>query len=551
MSDPTRLDPPDETFEELYDQAPVGYLTARPDGTITRVNGTLAGWLGLAPGALTGQRIQALLTPGARIFYETHCAPILRREGLLRQVALDLRRADGTRLPALVDWRRVDDADGGLLGHRLLVVDATDRRAYERELLAERERARAAATELARLNAELEARVEARTAELVQLQKVETLGQLTGGVAHDFNNLLTPIVGCLDILSRKAKLEPRNARLLAAAAEAAERARLLVARLLAFARRQHLNARAVDLGALVQDMSELVARSVGPMIEIRIEAASDLPPAHVDPGQLELAILNLCINARDAMEGKGRLTFVLASAVLGDGHPARLPPGPYVALAIVDDGLGMDDATLRRATEPFFTTKDPGQGTGLGLSMAKGLAQQSGGELLIESTPGQGTRVTILLPQAREPLELPSSLRVAATLPEVPPLRVLVIDDEPLVRDSVARMLRDLGHDVEEAGSGAEALDLLARAGAPDLLVTDHAMPGMTGAALVTASRRLAPDLPALLMSGYAALAGLEGEALPCLAKPFTTVELAEAIARVVKPARSASGLDIPAGTEK
>ena len=549
MSETTSSDLPEETAEELYDAAPVGYLTTRIDGTVMRLNGTLASWLRLQPTELIGRRLQEVLTPGARIFYETHCAPILRVEGVLRQVALDLRRADGTRLPALVDWGRVDSKDGQLLGYRLLVVDATDRRAYERELLAERERARAAAAALARLNAELETRVDARTSELVQLQKVETLGHLTGGVAHDFNNLLTPIVACLDILSRKAQLEPRNARLVEAASEAAERARLLVSRLLAFARRQHLEARPVDLRALVEDMRDLVTRSLGPMVEIRVEADPGLPPAQVDPSQLELALLNLCVNARDAMDGAGCLTFSVFLVPIGKDHPARLAAGPYMALSVSDTGVGMDEDTLRRATEPFFTTKGPGRGTGLGLSMAKGLAQQSGGELLIDSVPGQGTRVTILLPQALDLARLSVSPDPGA-LSELPALSILVVDDEPLVRSSVTRMLRDLGHEVLEASSGPEALEMMA-VKAPDMLVTDHAMPGMTGAALAVQAREKLARLPVLLMSGYAALAGMEGEALPCLPKPFTLSGLSEALARTLGPEHLAPGLDIAAATEK
>ena len=528
-------DPPRETIEELYDHAPVGYITVRADGTVARVNRTLAEWLRFAPEGLVGQPLRSVLTPGARIFFETHCAPILQVEGVLRQTALDLRRADGTRLPALVDWKRLDDADGRLLGHRLMVVDSSDRRAYERELLAERERARLAAAELARLNAELEARVEARTAELVQLQKIETLGQLTGGVAHDFNNLLTPIMACLDILSRKAKLDDRNARLVEVAAEAAERARLLVSRLLAFARRQRLEARPVDLPALMAEMRDLVARSVGPMVQIRIEVEPDLPPARVDRNQLELAVLNLCVNARDAMGGEGRLTFGLFPALIGEGHPAQLLPGTYAALAVTDTGAGMDEATLRHATEPFFTTKGPGRGTGLGLSMAKGLAQQSGGELMVDSLPGQGTTVTILLPRAEEvprPAEIsaPGDIRARQTL------SVLLVDDEPLVRASVARMLVELGHEVHEVASGPEALELL-RDRVPDLIVTDHAMPGMTGTVLAALAQERWPGLPVLLLSGYAALAGMDGGALPCLAKPCSLAQLAEALDRALAPA--------------
>ncbi|MBP1804295.1 PAS domain-containing hybrid sensor histidine kinase/response regulator [Rubellimicrobium aerolatum] len=530
---PDRSGIPEETADELYDDAPVGYLTLAADGTILRGNRTLAGWLGLPDMTeLLGRKLQQILTPGSRIFYETHCAPILRVEPALRQIALDLRRRDGSRLPGLVEWRRIDGPGGALLGHRFMVVDATDRRAYERELLAERERARASAEALARLNAELEARVEARTAELVQLRKMESLGQLTGGVAHDFNNLLTPIVACLDILQRRAALDARNAALVAGAAEAAERARLLVSRLLTFARRQHLEARPVDLAGLVAGLGDLVARAVGPMVDLAIEAEPGLPPARVDPNQLEMALLNLCVNARDAMSGAGplsiRLDAVEAEAVPG----AHLAPGRYLRLRVRDAGIGMAPEILSRAAEPFFTTKAPGRGTGLGLSMAEGLARQSGGALAIDSAPGQGTTVSVLLPEAEA---APAPLPVPPPEPPRPgPARtVLLVDDDALVRAGVADMLRDLGHAVAEAASGAAALDLLDGA-APDLLVTDFAMPGLDGRALVAAARQRHPRLPALLITGFAHLAASELGDLPRLAKPFSQVQLAQAVERAV-----------------
>jgi CheY-like chemotaxis protein len=232
------------------------------------------------------------------------------------------------------------------------------------------------------------------------------------------------------------------------------------------------------------------------------------------------------------MDGAGRLTFSLFPAVVGEGHPAQLPPGTYAAIAVTDTGVGMDEATLQRATEPFFTTKGPGRGTGLGLSMAKGLAQQSDGELLVESAPGQGTTVTILLPRTEE---------VPRPAPAAPPgeilaqdaLTILLVDDEPLVRDSVARLLGELGHEVSEASSGAEALDWL-RERRPDLIVTDYAMPGMTGTVLAAAARDRWPELPVLLLSGFAALAGMEGGTLPCLAKPCSLAQLAEALDRAL-----------------
>ncbi|TNC67586.1 PAS domain-containing hybrid sensor histidine kinase/response regulator [Rubellimicrobium roseum] len=524
----TAPEPPEETREELYDRAPVGYLALDIQGRIVRSNATLAGWLGTTAAELRGRPVAQLLTPGARIFYETHCGPILRIEGELRQVALDLRRFDGSRLPALIDWRRVTGADGTHLGYRLLVVDASERRAYERELLAERERARSAAQALSALNAELEARVQARTAELVQLQKIESLGQLTGGVAHDFNNLLTPIVACLDILSRRSQLDPRGQRLVAAASEAAERARVLVSRLLTFARKQHLEVRTVDLTELVDGLRDLVVRSVGPMVALGIEVEPALPPARVDPGQLELALLNLCVNARDAMDGSGLLALRLGCATAEDLHRSGLPAGAYVAIEVRDRGCGMTAEVLRRATEPFFTTKTSGRGTGLGLSMVHGFARQSGGDLLIDSTPGEGTRVRVLLPMAEDAPALPRPT-LAIPVPAARSLRVLLVDDDGLVRASIADMLRELGHELSEVTSGEAALARL-ELQRPDLLVTDHAMPGLTGTALAREARRRWPGLPVLLVTGFADGSGVEPGDLPRLSKPFGPRDLAGAI---------------------
>ncbi|WP_210529862.1 PAS domain-containing hybrid sensor histidine kinase/response regulator [Rubellimicrobium arenae] len=523
--------PPDETAEDLYESAPVGYLTLDSGGLITRVNGTLAGWLNLDKPALLGQKVQKILTPGARIFYETHCGPILRLEGALRQIALDLRRADGTRLPALMEWRRVDGLDGAPLGYRVMVVDATERRAYERELLDERERARKTAEELARLNADLETRVEARTADLVQLRKIESLGQLTGGVAHDMNNLLTPIVTCLDILSRSTNLSPRQERLLGGATEAAERARILVSRMLTFARRQHLEARPVDLTELVLGMHDLITRSIGPLIELHVQADPDLPLARVDPNQLELAILNLSVNARDAMNGQGHLTLRLGTTLIADGQPAPLPAGRYMSLVMRDTGAGMDAATLARATEPFFTTKAPGHGTGLGLSMVHGLAEQSGGALFIESVPQAGTTVTILLPLASEAVRATPAPPAPSYKEPVQRLRILLVDDDELVRSSVAAMLDELGHDVRDVATPLLALNEV-NAAYPDLLISDFAMPGMTGLALIQAARQQRPSLPVLLVTGFANLPDLDATTLPRLSKPFSRAELASAIAQ-------------------
>ncbi len=370
----------------------------------------------------------------------------------------------------------------------------------------------------------------AAQAQIHEMQKLESIGQLTGGVAHDFNNLLTPIIGSLDLLQRRGVGGEREARLIDGALAAADRAKTLVQRLLAFARRQQLQTRAVDVAALVDDMRDLLARSIGPTIDIVVDAHDGLPPAQVDPAQLELALLNLALNARDAMPEGGTLTIGL-DAVMPDADTG-LPQHRFVRLCVTDTGAGMDETTLRRAVEPFFSTKGIGKGTGLGLSMVHGLAAQSGGKLVIHSTPGEGTTATLWLPEADE--AQPDHAPPVASEAVVPTAEtILVVDDEDMVRASTAAMLTDLGFAVIEAGSAAEALALLESGRAVDALVTDYLMPETNGAELIAAARRLRPGLPAMLVTGYAETDALD-PALVRLGKPFRQAELAKAVAGVL-----------------
>ena len=368
---------------------------------------------------------------------------------------------------------------------------------------------------------------------LRQAQKVEAMGQLTGGVAHDFNNLLTPIVGTLDLLQQKGLGGAREQRLVAGAAQSAERARTLVQRLLAFARRQPLQLISVDMAALVAGMQDLVASTTGPQILVEINVAPDLPPADADPNQVEMALLNLAVNARDAMPGGGTLRITLAAEHLAEGrligsHGALLPAGRYVRLSVADTGSGMHAETLARAVEPFFSTKGIGKGTGLGLSMVHGLASQMGGALTISSEPGVGTQVDLLLPCGTTAVEAatPGEVRQADGIRSG---RALLVDDEDLVRHSTADMLVDLGYDVIEASSAEEAMRILNDGATFDLLVTDHLMPRMTGtelAALVAARR---PGMAILLVSGYAETEGVASD-LTRLTKPFRKDELAKSL---------------------
>lgn len=398
---------------------------------------------------------------------------------------------------------------------------------------------REAQNALRELNATLEARVEAAVREreeaqaaLRQSQKMEAMGQLTGGVAHDFNNLLTPIIGSLDMLQRKGVGTEREQRLIEGALQSAERARTLVQRLLAFARRQPLQPVPVDIASLIEGMTELVATTTGPTIKLVVDVPADLPPAIGDPNQLEMAILNLAVNARDAMPDGGVLHISASRESIRTRHRSGLRTGHYLRLSVADTGLGMDDATQAQAVEPFFSTKGIGKGTGLGLSMVHGLASQLGGALTIESSLGAGTNVELWLRQSavaiegrREPEQV--ALTVASGV-------ALLVDDERLVRMSVADMLSDLGYDVIEAESGEEALAAVKAGRHFDLLVTDHLMPGMSGTELIKQVRKTQAGLPALLVSGYAKMEALDAN-LPRLTKPFRKDELAACLRQIAK----------------
>ncbi|WP_243451162.1 ATP-binding protein [Sphingosinicella sp. CPCC 101087] len=424
--------------------------------------------------------------------------------------------------------------------HAFRLGDPADRRVAV--LFTDISARRAMEEELRELTASLEQRIltataerEAALAQLHEAQKLETLGQLTGGVAHDFNNLLTPITGVLDLLNRRyGKDDARAKRLIGGALESAERARTLVQRLLGFARRQALQTRPVDPETLLDGMRDLIASSIGATIELQLRLDQNLPPVLADPHQLELAVLNLCVNARDAMPSGGLLTVAAEVQALGPGEVPQVTPGLYIRLSVIDTGAGMDEETLSRAVEPFYSTKEVGKGTGLGLSMVHGLASQLGGGFRLTSTPGEGTRVDLWLPVASEQAV---RFRVAPSdepVRNMRPLSILLVDDEQLVRAATADMLRELGHSVTEARGGLDALTKL-----PDLdidiVVTDYTMPQMNGAELAQRIRESRPELPLLLITGYAGPA--EGAPdLPRLDKPFRRADLAAAIERVVNP---------------
>ncbi len=394
--------------------------------------------------------------------------------------------------------------------------------------------------ELAQTNTDLERRVEERTAEreaalaqVHEMQKVESLGQLTGGVAHDFNNLLMAVLGNLEILRKYIPDDSKLLRLIDGAIQGAERGATLTKRMLAFARRQELQPATVKVPKLVDSMVEMLSRSLGPNIEITTQFEDDVPAARVDPNQLELALLNLALNARDAMPRGGMLTISARRAWVGLSDVAGLKPGEYVCIAEQDTGIGMEEAIVKRATEPFFTTKGPGRGTGLGLSMVDGLVAQSGGAMRISSQVGAGTMIELWLPVA-EPETVEEGR--PAGLPRVDRLRtcrVLVVDDDPIVAAGTAAMLEDLGHSAIEAGSAEIALQMLSSEPGIDFVITDHAMPGMTGTDLAERIRRTWPGVPVVLASGYPELPGDEA-GVPRLSKPYRQEELARLLASMV-----------------
>ena len=428
-----------------------------------------------------------------------------------------LRGADGKYRWAIDAATPLFGPEGDYLGYVGSVVDIDQQKQVEQLLVA-------------KMVEEVERRSQAEQA-LLQSQKLETIGQLTGGVAHDFNNLLTPIVGALDIAHKSLAGDPRALRLVSGAIQAADRARILVQRLLAFSRRQHLQPQAVDIAGLVDGVADLIHRSIGPQIELRIDIDRDLAPAKVDPNQLELALINLSVNARDAMPDGGTLTIRARAEQVTDHE--RLDDGAFIRIDVVDTGEGMDDQVMARAIEPFFTTKDIGEGTGLGLSSVQGLALQSGGELALDSEVGQGTTATLWLPVSDQ-MPVRESAREARAVGRQVNATALLVDDEPLVRAGIAAMLDDLGYRVVEAASAAEAAVLVDSGIAFDVLITDHAMPGRNGTDLAHELRARRPDLPVLLVTGYAKVAEDGSSGLDRLPKPFRQEELAERLERLL-----------------
>ena len=395
----------------------------------------------------------------------------------------------------------------------------------------------------AQVGREVAAREQAQ-AQLAQAQRMEALGQLAGGIAHDFNNVLQAVSGGLALIGRRAGDAEVVRQLARMAGDAAERGAAITGRLLSFARKGELRAEPVPAGPLLEGMREILVATLGPGIETRIAMDATLPALLADKAQLETVLVNLAVNARDAMPDGGCLTLQAAVETVADArrHHAGLAAGEYVRLDVVDTGTGMDAATLTRASEPFFTTKPLGQGTGLGLAMARGFAQQSGGAFAIRSVPGEGTTVSLWFPRASVSTLDAGINAVGQPGALMPGLarRIMVVDDDPMVRAVLVGQLEGLGYVVTQAGDGLAALAQLDAGAETDLLVTDFAMPGMNGAVLIGEARRRRPALPALLLTGYAdpglqSSVGREpGVGTVLLRKPVSADELAGQVAALL-----------------
>ncbi|PWW00154.1 PAS domain S-box-containing protein [Hoeflea marina] len=425
-----------------------------------------------------------------------------------------------------------------------VAADVTERKLAEasqrqiNEMLEERVARRTAELEAAHADTMAEIAQRQRAEEqLRQAQKMEAIGQLTGGVAHDFNNLLMAVLGNLELLQKHVDQDARALRLIDGAVQGARRGASLTQRLLAFARRQDLRVAPVDMGRLVTGMEDLLRRSVGGGVTVETELAEGLPPALADANQVELALLNLVVNARDAITGGGTIRIGLRQVDVVRG--GDIAEGRYVVLTVSDNGQGMDEATLERAIDPFFSTKELGKGTGLGLSMIHGLAIQLEGMLKLQSAVGQGTTAELWIPAAVGAADRPEAAdRVETAAPDgmadAPVRRILMVDDDVLIAMSSVDMLEDLGHEVVEANSGEQALKILESGEKFDLIITDYSMPRMTGAELAREARRLRPDIPILLATGYAELPAGMDLGIPRLSKPYSQQQLATEIARAI-----------------
>ena len=482
-----------------------------PNGLVTNWNAGAQRIKGYAADEIVGKHFSQFYLPEDRDRGDPQRGlEAALREGRFEKEGWRVRK-DGTPFWANVVIDPIRDPDGTLLGFAKITRDISERRENQIALEQTREA-------------------------LFQAQKMEAIGQLTGGVAHDFNNLLMAIISGLELLRKRVPDDPRVTMLLSNAMDAARRGVSLTRRMLAFARRQDLAITHVDVGMLVNGMSDLMERSIGPGIAIQNEIPLNLPQVRVDANQLDNALLNLVLNARDAMPRGGFIRISARLETLATGGPNDLAAGAYVCLSVTDTGHGMDAATLDRAAEPFFTTKGVGKGTGLGLSMVHGMLEQLGGRMILKSQVGEGTTAELWLPVANADTAVrPQAASIDSRHAEgMPTLNILLVDDDRLVLVNTTAMLEEFGHRVTAVSSAHQALTLLRTTEPFDVLVTDHAMPQMSGADLAVAAAQMRPGLPVLLVSGYAELPVEVSRDLRRLSKPFTIEELESAIAGVI-----------------
>jgi len=472
-----------------------------PTGRVNSWNAGAARIKGYVPAEIIGEHFSRFYTEEDRAAGEPAKALATATEaGRFEKEGWRIRK-DGSRFWAHVVIDRIRNDQGEIIGFTKITRDITERMEAQRAL------------------------EEAREA-LFQSQKMEAVGQLTGGIAHDFNNLLMAVLGSLELVRKRVPYDPRITPLIDNAIQGAERGAVLTQRMLAFARKQELKMEAVDVPSLVRGLMSFLDRTIGPNIEVSMRFQSELPRVHTDPYQLEAALMNLAVNARDAMPRGGSITISARPERLR--QHSVLAPGDYVRLIVADTGEGMDEATLARATEPFFTTKGVGKGTGLGLSMVHGLAGQSGGWLTLNSRPGAGTQAELWLPVVSGELAAATQGAVGDDVAGAARrLLILAIDDDSLVLTNTAAMLDDLGHEVIVASSGKEGLEVLRSRPDIDLIISDEVMPNMTGSQFAEAVRRSHPDLPVIITSGYADQAPNAGVGPPRLAKPFAQSDLA------------------------
>lgn len=501
----------DERFRTTFERAAVGIAQVATDGRWLRVNQKLCDIVGYSPDELITRSFQDITHPKDLDSDLEQMRALLAGE--IEQYSMEKRylRKDGSPIWINLTGTLVRDEAGAPDYFIAVVEDIARRKAAEAEIL--------------RLNTDLEGQVRERTAQLLQLQKMEAIGQLTAGVAHDFNNVLQGLGNCLFVLDPYVpEGAPRN--LLHAAQQSIEQGARLTQALLAFARRQALVPESIDLGQLFNEIGPLLERTLGGQVHIEVDVPPTVPPALVDRAQLESAILNLAINARDAMASGGALTVRAAAVRVSDGErglPPELMVGEYVIISVADTGSGMDEATKARVFEPFYTTKKFGQGSGLGMAIVHGMAVQSGGAVSVRSAPGQGTTVTLYLPCA-VPVVAEGAPPIVAMKPGVG-RTVLIVDDNDLVRRAMEMTLQGLGHRVLAMPDGAAALEILSRSDAVDVLITDYAMEGMNGVELIHEARRLRPNLPVMLITGYADLTDVMDD-IVLLHKPFQAADL-------------------------